>query len=351
MTAEEAINEAIETIGRGKRKDYIISPTSHAEEFGEKAPALATILRSSEVEATARQYENEDQEALVAQNKFKIIFKRANSIVLATGVLIALVLATAAAATVLPAWLVTTLLVVLSLGSVVTGALASKDLLTIRQGHLLEAWMSKRASAETARLDYFDTVAKSSVKSTGKNYVPLELLHLEYFRRFQLDVQLAYYRERGKDHREEAEKTLSYSGWAVAGAAIATGSAGVLGGVLHASFAAIAALGTIFTGLSSFASMREAVNQDRRNAERYGRTYRVLDDLSKRLDAVRKAVYTAGMRPLRDFMEAVHEQLSLEHRQWLGELGEARGAFARLENTLKELSSKVSTQPQSPGGS
>lgn len=351
MRVDEAIKEATETIGRGKPEDYFISPTSHADEFGEKAPALAAILRSSEVEATARQYENQDQEALVAQNKFKRIFKRANSIVLATGVLIALVLATAAAANVLPGWLVTTLLVALSLGGVVTGALASKDLLTIRQGRLLEAWMSKRASAETARLDYFDTVAKSSPTSTGKNYAPPELLQLEYFRRFQFDVQLAYYRERGKDHREEAEKTLSYSGWAVAGAAIATGTAGVLGTSIHISLAAIGALGIIFTGLSSFASMREAVNQDRRNAERYERTYRVLEDLSKRLDAVRKAVYTAGMRPLSDFVDAVHEQLSLEHRQWLGELGEKRGAFAELERTLKELSNKVSPQPQSNSGS
>jgi len=46
----------------------------------------------------------------------------------------------------------------------------------------------------------------------------------------------------------------------------------------------------------------------------------------------------AGMGPLGLFVEAVHEQLSLEHRQWLGELGEARGAFARLAKTLKELS-------------
>ena len=94
---------------------------------------------------------------------------------------------------------------------------------------------------------------------------------------------------------------------------------------------------------ASSASMREAVNQDRRNAERYGRTYRVLEDLYKRLDDVRKAVYSAGIKPLSDFVAAVHEQLSLEHRQWLGELGEKRGAFAELEKTLKGLSKKISS--------
>jgi len=40
------------------------------------------------------------------------------------------------------------------------------------------------------------------------------------------------------------------------------------------------------------------------------------------------------------------ESLSCEHRQWLGELSEARGAFARLENTLKEISSGNSKNPE-----
>ena len=109
-------------------------------------------------------------------------------------------------------------------------------------------------------------------------------------------------------------------------------------GFLDARLAAIAALGTVFTGLSSFTAMREAVFQDRRNAERYKRTSLVLEDLYKKINEVRKAVFTAGLKPLRDYIEVVHEQLSLEHRQWLGELSEARGTFARLENTLKDLS-------------
>ena len=125
----------------------------------------------------------------------------------------------------------------------------------------------------------------------------------------------------------------------------------MLGAAVDSSFAAIGALGAAFTGLSSFASMREAVNQDRRNAERYGRTYRVLEDLNKRLDDVREAVYFRGEQPLIDFVDAVNEQLSLEHRQWLGELGEARGAFARLENTLKEISSEISPKPGSSSSS
>jgi len=96
----------------------------------------------------------------------------------------------------------------------------------------------------------------------------------------------------------------------------------------------------VFTGISSYANMKESISQDRRNSERYERTSKILEELSKRLDEVRKAVYLTGEKILLDFIEAVHEQLSLEHRQWLGELNEARGAFARLESTLNEIMSK-----------
>lgn len=345
MTADESINLAKDAIGEGAKTDYVISPANHAEKFKEKASDLAAILSSSAVITTAREYENEDQDALTAQKEFKRIFNRSNLAVLATGVCVALFMAAAVVDNAQPGWDGKWLLIALSLGGAVCGAFASKDLVTIRQGGLLEAWMSKRASAETVRLDYFERVAKSSVSSTAATGVPVELLKLEYFRRFQLDVQLAFYRERSKDHRREAKKTLSYSGWAVFGAAIATGAAGMLVAAELSSFAAIAALGAVFTGLSSFASMREAVNQDRRNAERYDRTYRVLSDLNKRLDDVRKAVCSGEKQPLDDFVNAVHEQLSLEHRQWLGEQGEARGAFAKLENTLKEFSSKITPTP------
>jgi hypothetical protein len=130
MTADEVIKLATDTIGEGKPNDYVISPTRHAEEFREKAPDLAAILSSSAVIATARQYENENQEAIVAQNEFRPVFNRANTTVLATGGLIALVLATGTAATVLPDWLEDILLVAPSLGSIITGYLHQRTCLS-----------------------------------------------------------------------------------------------------------------------------------------------------------------------------------------------------------------------------
>lgn len=346
MRSDEAIQKAIDIIGVGQPDDYVIAPTRHAERFRDKAPALAAVLSSGGLMAVAGRYENEDADAGAAQSRFRNVFKRANATTLATAILISLVLVVGMLAAYLPDALDTVLFIVLAIGSVIVGGLASKDLFIIKQGKLLEDWMSKRAFAETARLDYFDAVTKSSTPKSASDTAPITLLKLEYFRRFQLDVQRAYYRQRGNEHREEADTTLSWSAWAVAGAGMATGLAGVLG-IVNSGLAAIAALGTVFAGLSTFAAMREAVFQDRRNAERYERTFKVLDDLHKRLKDVREAVHKAGDKPLADFVEAVHEQLSLEHRQWLGDLNEARGAFARLESTLKELSSQVA--PKSGG--
>lgn len=345
MSSKNLISLARTIVGEGNKSDYIIAPTRHSEEFRDKAPELAEILNSSEVIAISEQYENKDQEALAAQKEFKHVFNRANISVFITAILIALILAIGIVAPLLPDLLEKVLLIGLSIGSVITGALASKDLNIIRQGKLLEEWMTRRAAAETTRLEYFYTVARLPEPVTTSGF-PVALLKLEYFRRFQLDVQRAYYRKRAKEHRQSAKKTLSYSTWAMAGATIVTGLAGVLGGALNAQFAVIGALGTIFTAFSYFAAMKEEVYQNQRNAERYARTSQALEALSMQLDRVRKAVYAAGEKPLTDFIEAIHEQLSLEHRQWIDEQSQAQSAFVRLEETLRKISSESQSNTQ-----
>jgi hypothetical protein len=337
MTGEEAIRIAIETIGEGKPGDYILSPSGHATGFREKAPDLAGILGSSDIASLARQYETHDRDALAAQKKFRRIFNLANACVFLTGIFITLVLATAI---VFPDQGSKYPLLFLSLGGVITGGLASMYLFMMKQGKYLEEWMTLRAKAETTRLNFFSNVIKTPASPGNGSVIPVELLKLEYFRRFQLDVQRTYYSCWGSAHRARAEKILFWSALSVAGAAISSGAAGVLG-VLSPKFAAIAAAGTVFAGIGTFFAMREAVNQDRRNAERYRRTWQFLEELSSRLDQVRKAVFSGGMKPLEEFAGAVNEQLSLEHRQWMEELNEAGSAFGRLETTLKEYSEKI----------
>jgi hypothetical protein len=349
LNANQAIQQAIDAIGAQERTDYIISPTTHAEQFRAKVPELATILDSSRVSISASQYETADAEALNAQEKFKRASNRANLMVFITTILTGLVLAVGTLAPYLPDPLERALLVLLGLATAGCGGIATKYLMEIRSGKLLEAWMSMRAIAESYRLAYFVAVVTSQAAGASATQagVLVDLLKFEYFRRFQLDVQLAYYRKRGQDHRAEASKTLSYGSLAVAGAAAATVIAGVLSG-LNTQFAAIAAFGTVFAGLSSFAAIREATNQDRRNGERYARTARALEDLAKRLDEVRNSIYASGDKALQKFVEAVNEQLSLEHRQWLAEQSLAQGAAAELDKILKDAA--AAPAPPKPGG-
>ena len=106
-------------------------------------------------------------------------------------------------------------------------------------------------------------------------------------------------------------------------------------------FTAIAAVAVIAQALASKISNREVVSQDRRNAERYKRVDTTLNGLRGQLDDVRNAVDAGDPDVLADFVEAVHEQLSLEHRQWLEEQREASAAVNRLENRLNTIKPKL----------
>ena len=161
----------------------------------------------------------------------------------------------------------------------------------------------------------------------------LGLLKLEYFRRYLLDMQITYYRERRRKHRQSADRTLTLGGFAAALAAVASGSAGVVAS-FDAPWAALAAVGVVGTALAAFATTREAVNQDRRNAERYGRTLSALEILRGRLDDVRAGVLAGSQDVLEEYVAAVQEQLSLEHREWLAGAESTRSAVGRLDETL-----------------
>jgi hypothetical protein len=116
---------------------------------------------------------------------------------------------------------------------------------------------------------------------------------------------------------------------------VSAGAAGVLG-VADVALTALAGLGVVGTALAAFASTREAMNQDRRNAERYARTLDALEKLKGKLGDVREAAATGPGTLVDEFAAAVHEQLSLEHRQWR-ETGESSdSAAARLEKALAD---------------
>ena len=86
--------------------------------------------------------------------------------------------------------------------------------------------------------------------------------------------------------------------------------------------------------LQAFAASRESINQDRRNAERYDNTAQALLGLRERLDDVRLGIAAGATSVLGEYVAAVQDQLSLEHRQWLEGAENMQAAVARLEKAL-----------------
>jgi hypothetical protein len=322
--------DAATAVGTGQPNDYVLAPAQHAVELAASAPELAHLLTGSRFHELAGQYEDADASAVAAQKGFRVWVNRANWSVLATATFSSLLMAVGLMKTVLDA-ATQPLLVVLALLGVAGGGLASMALYRVKEGHLLEEWMVARARAETLRLEYFTAVTGAVDDPLD---VRLEQQKLEYFRRFQLDVQIAYYGNRGSQHRAAASRTLDIAAWSVLLAGVASGAAGVLG-ALATEWAALGVLAVVGTALQSFAAAREGTSQDRRNGERYERTLQALQSLRGRLDDVRQGVAAGSHAVLVEYVAAVQDQISLEHRQWLAGTETARAAVGRLEQELQ----------------
>jgi SMODS and SLOG-associating 2TM effector domain 1 len=334
MDGEQLIKDAAVAMGVGQIDDYNINPTKHADALETSAPALSKILRGSRLGTAASQYEEKDLAATEAQRTFERVARRANCAVFLSTCF-------SAALLMVPSLVPGSKWPLVTLGccGILSGALGAMWLFEIRQGNLLEAWMTGRARAETERLKYFE-LATQSVENSQSAGIPLPLLQLEYFRRYQLDVQRAYYKKRRRDHKKTADKFLTLGAYAVGLGALATGFGGILGGALDSKWACLAGLATVASALSAFASTNEALGQNRRNQELYGKTNDALAELAAKLDEVRAAAAKGDRESLKQFVAAVHEQLSIEHKQWLDASVNTAASLAKLDQALTEAKSK-----------
>jgi conflict system pore-forming effector with SLATT domain len=349
MDYDQLIQEAREIIGQGERDDYIIAPTTHAAQFAGHAPALARILRGAALSVSAKQYEKQDAEAAQAQTVFKNRANQANLMVLLTACFSAVLLMVAPLVAGAPGWVSKGLPIALGVCGILTGAAGSTLLFMIRQGSLFERWMKARAGAETQRTHYFE-LATAPNNDDPNSPIPLPLLQLEYFRRYQLDVQIAFYERRSREFQQAADRLLLLSAIAVGLASVATGIAGLLSGALDARWASVAGVTVIATALSSFAAAKEALSQYRRNRERYVATGEVLNHLCEKLDDVRTAAAHGEREPLETFVASVQQQLSLEHRQWLEIAESIPAALKDLEDALEKFKAKSQKPDAGAGG-
>jgi len=328
------INISKAAIGEEKPKDYKLRPTKFPEILDKRAAVLGNILKRSSFAKRAERYEKYSNGAKLAQKRFKTYAMQAT-----WGICVAAISGSFLSAVSLyiakfeSNFIFSSCLFMFGFISITFAGLAVFRLHQIRAENLFEIWMTERAKAEVERLGYFSALARYLYQN-HKNNIKLSLLFACMFKRYQIEVQLLFYSTRCKEHRKSLKKTSTLGALAAICLAFGSGVLGILG-VFQEKVLPLAALGTIGAALSIVASRREEINQDGKNAERYTRTAYILSKLSQKHDDILEAI-SEGKKPdlLVNYVDAVNDQLSLEHRQWTGDVLEMSSALAKLENSL-----------------
>lgn len=328
--------DAQDLVGLKRGDDYVLDLDGHAERFRDTAPGLAALMQTAAARSAAEAYARFDAAAISAQSAYRRAMRFTNLGALLTSVLGSAAMAMTILATQSshprPYEIATT---VLSTSAALAAATGAAGLYWLRHGRLLESWMSKRATAETHRIGYFSGLLSQAASGTRET----ALLGLEYFRRYHFEVQKDYYHLRARHHERSANVTLAIG---AAGAFLAT-IASSMGVAADGVERAVSAIGVCGAAIGAYAIGREQMTQDRRNAERYDRTYSALMAITGQLDAVRVAAEAGQAEAVGAFGAAVNEQVSNEHRQWLDGQEAAREALARIEKAL--------TPPEAAAGS
>jgi hypothetical protein len=166
-------------------------------------------------------------------------------------------------------------------------------------------------------------------------------LQLEYFRRYQLDMQRRYYANRGAQHARAAGQTgrwqvqsVVLSGLAGIVAAAACFKLGLQSGLEPPDWLkivsdpvsrlpdwtnkAVLATGIIASALFGASVSRSLMDLDERNASRYLTTAANLDFFSESdLAAARAAAAAGDADRVNAFVEEVQRLVSSEHQEWL----------------------------------
>ena len=320
--------KAKDLIGENANDDYILDLKTHHSRYESVAPALAEVIQMSGTEAQAEGYHRFDAQAIEAANEYKDWMNRANIAAFLVAVLSAAAMAWRLMAADADSGIHYLGPLALSIAAALAVAVGAMAVYFLRNGTLLKKWMGFRAQAETFRLGYFQYVCDSAAKAGDD----ATILALEYFNRYQFDVQRNYLHVRAQQHRESAKTTLWIGG---AGAAIAAISSVIVVTGDNAGHA-MGALTVLGAALGSFAIGREQMTQDQRNAERYDRTYDAMTKLAMMLDVVRPAVANGNHKAALEFVAAVNDHISNEHRQWLDETEATQAAVGRIEAALND---------------
>jgi len=325
------LENCMTTVAVGDGKTGVGSLTVMASQVASQCPQLAAILRSAAVRTQLEGYLGYDSEAKEQQKILKRDATIANLCLLGAGILSSLVL------------LVTALVpgndvsqrYALWLGVVIIilGAIGSLFNHVAREQGRAGRWLARRGEAEVARLEAFREIAKQASEagpSVATHGLALVVTHL-------LNDQRLWMSASASRHRKSSETTSLLGGVAVALAFVGGSGAVIASQVKDTVWIVLA--GTIGAALAAYAINRDALLRDRANAERYEKARVALDALAGRIDDIAVRIRAGEPKALVAFMEAVAEQLSTEHKQWLEGTAQADAVLEKLDVQLKELSS------------
>jgi hypothetical protein len=339
VNAHELIRTTRDAIGVGDSdEDWKIAPTEHAKMFEEKAPSLARNLCGSRPEGLAKMYEEWNGKAIKSRDEFKATVSRANIAVFCTASLGGLILLAVGLQVLLGdigPWVVKTT----GLLGVISSGLAAMWLNQVRGGALSIRWAEERAKAEAKRLAYFKTVME------GASEAPMDqLLVLEYTRRFLLDNQIDYFRDRGGEHEKAAGDAIKNSTRAVFVSSSFTAIAGALS-MWHSELAVVAGLGVIASAYAALAVSRSAVNQDRTNADRYLAAEYQLKERRLDLDTYRKRAASGDNDAAKEFFEPIFVTLESDHQAFLSEAEKRELAIGDMGKRLDAAKEALKKKP------
>jgi hypothetical protein len=301
--------------------NWRLEPLDNARKMTPAAGALKRILQRHEVRKLMDDFVRHDAAAVAAQQRYKLWSKLAIWTRLGAIAVGALFLLPALAAS-RPGDPVYQVAIGLQYGCL---ALAFMFTALVTYRKLFSRWMTARARAEAARHALFNFVVEAQ-EASEKGEMPALPLQLEYFRRYQLDVQIRYYSGRGQQHASAAGATVQ--AMRLLQLLSACAAVPVVLVVLHwFGFALIfdelwgkgfLVFGVIASGLFASLLAVSQMNLDERNADRYSVTHQNLEFLRKaQLDQARDAAARGDKATVLDFVHAAHRLISSEHQEWL----------------------------------
>ncbi len=197
-------------------------------------------------------------------------------------------------------------IVSLLIATAAAGYLAGKDF-----GKL---WTEYRREAETRRIEIFNNALALISESPGTGAVSPLRQFLEFFRRYQLDLQINYYKKAGQREDKSANRAL-FAASLLGGATVVLG---LIGGISPALLFLSAFLGIAVPILLSAAQSWATTTGAAAKAAAYQSAGKALQNLRLDLTKIEGAADAGNVADVKKFMDNVHGIMSAENGAFVG---------------------------------